>query len=1252
MANFTNNNAPEADECGLQARLMGLKVQYTFDKDCQERCLARWPHILNVQTISIDNQNSIGVIDLRTCLQAVAQCSPELAGDTEKDYTVYAFDYSEPDTPLVGQGMLSWGLHQEASGHESQEQMVTGRVTKNMLAIFGKGIRETLEVRLKLTAVSKITRNTPAPPQRASADTNASQRTSTPTPSENTEWNSFRQSNPNQGHPKSVTANLTPIAPAPARPVYSNCEVRNDMSMPTGQEPHQAPGSRPVSAGPGANARRSSTPAQAPNVPEKQRRIAEEAPAAPAPAPAKGGKPQSRPTSRASARPSTGRPRGRPRKNPLPVEGTTSGYEDGTDADDGPPRNKKRATTKIVERSNTATFGTAPESLRVAASTSGSIRNIRPISVAGEAPAGNNSQEAPRAPTPIPDHRLSSLPLGRPIAPSNLRRGSIPDPGVDRPSLPTYSFLSRSASYNQDAHSPADSVGVSPSQLYSDGPSPAEIDIGSSPPVPRSALYNMRSSPAPSSPILPPMPIPSLLPDSGYMSGGLDDGRVEEGSTDKAPVEVATKAPAVAKPKPKPKPKPNRTKKVPAGQTDFIIHTETPGPPELLPQTSLYNPPTYNRKTGESAETPVVSEPASLPTVREAPSKMADQIGAEEQPVEMIPSPVTQWDDSSLQLPMMNQFTDDQYQQSLDSLGLASFVSTGDDSSRRDDPLQSTEAATNPTELPSLPQLHQEPCVEPELPMVPASDPIISQLTLLAPPSEPAHPQTDAIGPADGKSNKNFVKRQTIRQKLEEAVAQGQLPSFCRNCGALQTPTWRKIWKQQRPGVPEYYEYSEKPGRVTAINILERDSNDRPILHEVIKKSLGPNDNKFSWTEILLCNPCGIWFSKFKQHRPAEKWEKDEQRLSQTRKKRTTNTTAGAPRGKRARTKSDAQTNLTSEAFLPTDPLGPLDGSLSPKEMIAELSGQTQQHSEIVGSNSGKDSEAAYVEPNGQGSTHLRGSTHSRGSGTPGSPIAVDDNLGPTRRLLFPSPRKDGELKILGEVAVNVVQTSPEFNDNDKGEHEAEKENNRLATDTGDLLDDDDFADLFGTPPRPSTPPPKADSGGAFKTPTRPTPSHRPVTRSVTRSMRSARSINSPGQILMMDRTPTRTSGVVKRHSPNDLLPSQLLDQQTFDTPMSRSISKLQAAVNRFVYPSPGFFQLDMNSLPPMETIDDPGAFDFGDLLSTDVDMLSSSPRLSRNGRRNANPGPPMTYHDPNIKQWLEENPGAIHGGRYRGRKH
>ncbi|KAI1100749.1 hypothetical protein F4804DRAFT_35580 [Jackrogersella minutella] len=1193
MAYQNNNPAPwggaqEVDENGIQSKPMGLKVLYTFDTGCQERCLARWPHIITVQTIMIEEHSMIGVVQLRVCLQAIAQCSPELINDNEKDYTIYASDYSEPGVPLVGQGMLSWALEEESASPNTQSKFVTGCITKNPLAVFGNGVKDTLEVKLKLTAVSRIARRNPLP--NMTSDYSASNRTSTPTPSEHSEWTSFRQSNSNLAPSRGATVE---IAAAPIRPAQPNYDVRRDAVMPNNQGPWPTSGSRPASVEPTAREPQGPTLIQNSGIAEKQSTVTEGFTTAPAPT--KGGKSQSRPASRASSRPPSGRPRGRPRKKPLVAEGSTSGIEDATDADDRPPQSKKRATTTKVQRNNTATFGSTTESLRVAASTAGSIRNFRPVAITGDPRTGNHIQEVPRAPTPVPAPCLPGFPHARPTASSGLRRESIPGTGVDQSFTSSYPGLNRSVSYSQDARSPADSAGVSPCQIYSDEASPA--DIGSSPPVPRSALYSAQSSPTPSSPILPPMPSARIQPDSGYMSGRLDSSRVEDDSTSRVPVDVAPTVPKVAKPKPRR----SRAKKAPVtGQSDLIIHTETPGPPELLPQTSIYNPPHLIRKNSEAAKTSVVSEALSFPTLPGMPSEPLRPEMIETQPVEKampLEERATPMDMMSLETTPMD-FTDDQHQQYADSQSLAShsFTPAPEEPSNHDTQPIAENTMANLMEPPTLVQPNRGTPKELELPMVPTSDPVLPQLTFPVQLSEPAQPQSDAVGLADEKSNKNLVKRQTIRQKLEEAVAQGRLPQFCQNCGALQTPTWRKIWKRACVGVPAYHEYSEKPGHVTAINIISRDASDKPTMYEIIKKSLGPLDNKPDWTEILLCNPCGIWFSKFKQHRPADKWEKDEQRLSQTRRKRPNG--SAPPRSKKARTKSDTQTNLTSEACLPTDPLGPPDGPSSLGNITAGPTSQAGQ-------------DKVVAEANCQGSTHSR---HSRGSGTPGSPIAVDDDLGATRRVLFPSPRKEGESRVLGEVAVNIVQTSPEYHGT-KGERLSEKENNDVIMD-GDIFIDDDFADIFGTPPRPSTPPPKMSSGGPFKTPTHPTPGHRPVTRSVTRSMRSVRSINSPSELLMMDHTPTRTprSSAAKRHSPGDLMPSHLLNSQLFDTPMTRSINHLMSNLEQAGMPqSPPRWQLDLSSLPSMDELEHTGPLNFGQLLNNDIG-LSSSPPIRRHG--------------------------------------
>ncbi|KAI1438209.1 hypothetical protein GGR50DRAFT_481305 [Xylaria sp. CBS 124048] len=1204
---------PAVEECAPQIRPMGLKVHYTFDKDNQERCLARWPNILHIQTIPVDGQ-TIGVVDLAICLQAVSQCSPELTGDEEKDYAVYAFDYSEPDTPLVGQGLLSRELSQ-AYGPQAPK-LITGRVTKNLLAIFGNGIKETLEVRLKLTVISKVIRHDSiSRPHSATARPMSN----LPAPSsavlETGEWNSFVQSHPGLGQKQPTQPmNLPTLAPAPVRPGNSSFEARNES-------PHHflplqpAPSSRPGSVDPSCKERITQSFGQPLSLgPTTQSPAVEES--GPGQPPTKPTKPQtqSRPNSRASSRPPTGRPRGRPRKRPLASEGNTSGYEDGTDGDDAPTRAKKRATmTKVEQRSNAATFGTAPESLRVAASTAGSIRNFRPVAPAGDASRRSHLQEeGPRAPTPIPGH-LQGPSHSRTVVQSTLGQQRMSFQQVA--SFGNAAYLDTNRSMSQDARSPVDSAAPSP---FSDEPSPA--DISSSPPVPRLAAYRIQSSPAPSSPVLPPMRVPSKQPDSGFMSGEIEDNRIEADSAKIVAVPIAP-APAV----PKPKPRRSRAKKQePKSQQTLHIHTETPGPPELLPQTSIYNPPRpLGSRKRSTTSTPVATAPPAAEPINTTVPVMPETVetGVNEPQTQSTEHSQAifypQSDFDALQA-AINDYPDDQRFLGPLDMDVSSF-SPDDDTAQQTDIQPSGNLYDGSMEPPTVPTPASELLNEPELPAVPASDPVLPQLPQSVPMSGGPHPQTDAVDGMESRMNKNYVKRQAIKQKLEEAVALGEMPSFCSNCGALQTPTWRKIWKQERRGVPTYHEYSEKPGHVTAINVLERDDDGKPTSYEVIKKSLGPTDDKTLWAETILCNPCGIWFSKWKAHRPPEKWEKDEQRLTQTRKKRAA---GGASRSRKSRAKSEGQTNPASEACLPTDPAGPSDAPQSPKE-----SNNTIFNANEGENTSDKGPGRTYLrtaaEPKDQGSTHSR---VSRASGTAMTPIDLDEELGATRRLLFPSPRKNGEQRVLGEVAVNIVQTAPkaiEIID----EEIPEKKNSRPSGQSPELPNND-LTDLFGPNMRPSTPPPNGGGNGPFKTPTRPTPSHRPITRSVSRSMRSIRSLVSPSQGLL-ERTPTRTpsrtprktprsaflASATRRRSPRHLLPSEAM--AGLGTPLTNSIHQMFSDADHLDMPSPSrSFEIDFSSLPHIDNIDQHSElphFDFATLLATGPLMPSSPPPL-RNG--------------------------------------
>lgn len=1165
---------------------------------------------------------------MRACLQAVTECSPELSNQQgEGDFTIYALDYSEPDTPLVGQGMLSWALESMRADWMAQlPKMVTGRVTKNVLAVFGGGNRETLEVKLKFTAAGRVLRPEPTVDMHPMdmhqiALQSAPLQPTKPTETAMTpgaEWNSFLQSNPNLGHSAHVSRVASP-ALSQAGPMSSTNERRNSFASQPVEQANSGPDIQRITPMLVTGATTTTS--------------------------------KSRPSSRNSRKkPPTGRPRGRPRKKPT--EGNTSGYEDGTEGEDGGSGPvQKRVKTTRVEKAAPNPFTSGPDSLRVTASTVGSLRTFRPVA-SNEVVAGNHLQEVPRAPTPVPERGpLGGPAQGGPKGPKPRRESSM------RKELGT-------AMSNQIPPRPLRAL--SPSQEDGRSPeSPVETpafsedspqDMRSSPPLPPTASF-MRSSPPPSSPVLPPMPsLPRQA--SSFMDNETDD-LFDEPTLQPAketqfrqhqPQKVMEDIDSTGIPT-----QVFRIQDGPDGQG--LVHiqnfntpqpTSTPaGPPPSEPVTAKKIPkprPAKNPPQQRSTNPPPPRLAPTPPPTTDAPENNS-------------PAPVSAPSPANAIQPQTEQATEAVEEDALFELVRA--VSSSSEPTNSTDTNQSTQGSL-PTSKSSTSTIRPKPRAPRQLgrsqstgvlalPSVPASEPLepssLSQSMTAEPRASTEIPDclrrsksvnihavaaaSDPVGPSETslvanllptlpevtfpqsdfppmpssppcKSNKNLVKKHSIKQRLESAIAAGEMPPFCTNCGAIETPTWRKIWVQEHDGIPEYVEYSEKPGRVTAIEILKRDEDKKPLSHRLIKKTLGFDDDRSKWSEKLLCNPCGIWIAKYHNHRPQDKWDNAFGHLGQSRKKRSS---AGPDsQAKRSRTKSTSVPALASQVYPATDPGGPIEPS-SPKKPDVRSMG-TGVNEDVVMQNvlnlladDGRHiKEMSHSVP---GSTHSR---VSRGTGTADSPIEMDldEELGSTRRLLFPSPRKEGMQKTLGEIDANTAKGT----DGRQNKESVGKENAAFEVHNGGHIDDDIDA-LFNSPARPSTPPPKSklDTDSAlFKTPTRPTPSHRPITRSVSRSvsrsLRSVRDLLSPNQQALLQRTPTKSPSSVRR-SPRLNLENKL--ESVLDTPLSRTITQLLSEPN-FDLNNANF---DFSTLPLLDA-DHSNLVDFGNFLSTDGIMQSS----------------------------------------------
>ena len=801
-----------------------VKVLYTFDDQNKTNCLARGQDVLQVKTIAMDETTSIGIIELKTCIEAVVQCSPEIVTRLgQADYTVYAYDYSEYDNPLVGQGMLSRALaasspNPDVPAQQSQK-LITGRVCKNILGIFNNGVKETLEVKLRLVPVPTVVQGEFL----STMEKYREMSKSLPPGFDPNEWASL------MGHRASGTG----LAASSQRSSSMNMEVVNQLLSPNLLQHQQHV---PMET--------SNQSANAENSGNETRG-----------ATSNNGK--AKKTSRPSSRASVKRPRAKGRQSkPAAVGGNTSGYEEGTDGDDGPAPKKRAKITKANWNSKSS-FGPPTDSLRVAASTAGSLRMFRPIAMSPAPNAISHVQELPRAPTPVPNLPNQHLPhVGGP-AQSRPRRDSfacqIEPP---RQHISPYPRLEPVVRPEDQVRYSIESAGPSPERNVSPAETPQ--DIGSSPPLMRTCSPMRSSPPCPSSPVLPQMP----RTDSGFMSGSMEELFGEEDEIIR-PIEdedLGVIAEYNRGPSPQLLPPDN-------AQPGFMIEEETPGPMELLPtrmppfaQKSKVVPKPQKSRAGSvmsedgQQSLPPLKSGSRPPSRRRTPShpdldlQRIEPQNASQSSV--LPSQPTDAPAGPLAQPVLPQSRPESRMMvrtaSMGSLTLP------------------TVAASDPVLPPSSLQRSQTWSEAPH-PFSEAPFPMQIDTTMHGPLNMPMAMAT----PMPQQNDLNAVpycrtlnaKKAAIRHKLETAIANGEMPPFCSNCGAIETPTWRKAWSQEHQGAPGYYDYSDEPGRVTAIVILARDNEGNPTSYQLIKKFLGPEEDQDDWNEFLLCNREYLIFS-------------------------------------------------------------------------------------------------------------------------------------------------------------------------------------------------------------------------------------------------------------------------------------------------------------------------------------------------------------------------------------------------------
>jgi hypothetical protein len=833
--------------------------------------------------------------------------------------------------------------------------MVTGRVCKNILGLFSNGIKETLEVKLKLVPV-------PTSMQKEYVENMERYHSLSqimPEGFDYNAWSDFLKENPTLGR----LAQPTPNTPAhhPHRSSTGGYEPFHQML--TRHSPSQEPPRSDTFYKQSNNSfmsqqSRASSPA---NSVASFRHIPYN--------------PEPRPSSRASVRSEVSTHTSHCQPDPHYIIEIQ---------DDGPP--KKRARITQATRPRNTPLTARSDSLHKTAATASSVWLHRPIA----ASAASNLADAelhPRAPTPRPGNRAFGVREPRRLpAPSVLRHSSM-DAG--RPYRSPY-----------DTGAFSDAAADSCDDERDGSPDETPRDIPSSPPI-----VSRHTSPTPSSPPLPTFP---QLTDSGFVSDvpmHREEDHAERGSMVPDGSDLPTRNTTGARPNDATKRRNQlaRSEIAPYDNSHKPWQEVTPGPSDLLPQS--YVPPSRNftrepyKKVAQSIE---IETGRTNPGRSGAPRAGAPNLSRSQTLQERARQPFT---DSSPFPPV------ERTQAPAKPGSPDSTMSQGSPESDAGAQVYSREATPNaPTKRTKtskpkgMPRSHTW--------------------------SGAGEPMSDAPTPSEGgdleapRSGSHAKRKKYIKDKLEKAVATGDMPDHCHNCGEIETPTWRRPYTRIEYGTPEGIVIS--PTGIVAYEVIETDpEHGGEPMYRIYRNKITPEEKAAKLYEPMnLCNPCGLWLVKNAKSRPQHMWDKSSKGAKAAKNRK---------RQPSTRSKSMIQCeDLASDAVVPpSDAAGPESQpekempppSIEPRASSIAADDQTQ----------GQDEAHTSVEAE----TALQRAIQSSPAGfrkTKNSSVDVDANLTPrpTRRLLFPSPRKNGEVKSLDFGQANSPTASQTVNDKEK----------------------------------------------------------------------------------------------------------------------------------------------------------------------------------------------------------------------------
>ncbi|KAK5085931.1 hypothetical protein LTR05_005221 [Lithohypha guttulata] len=854
-----------------------LKVLYTFDVEHKVDHLSRPAQSYQVDTAAVDENTTIGVIDLRSCIDAMITSSPELTHFLENDYTVYVYDYSEPNIPLVGHGMLSKVLSQDAG---SNEAMVTGKITKSVMAKFKKDVEPFLEVKLRLTPIA------------SSSSRGRSGSMSSVQDGMQSQWSSFSQAGP-----AAMDRSQSPADQSRLDNLH--------RTLHEGSQRRDSAYNNSYSWGSSWSSSRPTTPTQQYQPPQlvsyhsrQQSQIANYG------------------------------------MHPIIRRGSESGYGSGDEVEEGPAKKRARITKVQATKKNDFNIEQRPNSLRTAAMGASSLRLHQPIAInpAVALQRGMSTEEPVRPPTPIvaPVRRAGRKPTGRPRGRPRKNRETSGEPSspVQPPVQPRLLGSNVSSPEDTQDRQPDASIAGSPAHLTSSPPFlPPQMNAVKSPELPK--------KPAP------PVHVPDSH-DSGFFSAQVESTQAEADT-----------------------PKQENAIDMDALFTDIDVNDYGDlSWLDAVDSTALdagmhfdsigvdnHYTPVFDEESTVGIPTPQPESQAGtkpIPTPQPEPQQPTEAVTSQQAPPQTIPTPTLQLSSKVLSQPQPEPPPTDSTDFQKPALPTSSIHPPTMPTDKNGRPV--------PTLLPRPRPLRDIQRSQSTLPPVPASDPGLRPLCR----SNTCGPElmSDAIqsdAPADNKDGKKpprkRIGKEQTKARLEQALASGAMPPYCHNCGAIETPAWRRAYIKHFECPINEVDTSLNQGELCYKEVLQSDSDGSVKSWRGWKVDKTQGQPEDGWELINLCNPCGLWLHKTKTVRPPEKWQKKDPKEKRKRKR--------PPKPPKSRTNPPraAAGNLYSDA-LQSDVQEPDSEDSSPADTAMEDAGDDNNDTATIdGENNEADQE-------------------------------------------------------------------------------------------------------------------------------------------------------------------------------------------------------------------------------------------------------------------------------------------------------